>query len=263
MLVSIRKIGIWLMSLVLTIQFVLNPFQIKNVYALDDVEIFGEEVNFYVEETPTKKVITADMENGQEFSCEYINSTGKVYMNNHEVEYSFTEGIVVEQENDLSIGNASELYATTNDWTPETIITGYTVDFAPLIDATGTVAAIGTQIYTAMIGVTASTLINKLVQSKLKSHWAAIADYCCGAIIDLIGANASKIVNVTFSYDLQKTKGLVDLMGNGVKVTAYRYANYTGKILVLGKTFTKNTGKCGSWWSSSKPYAIELPESEY
>lgn len=43
-----------------------------------------------------------------------------------------------------------------------------------------------------MIGVTASTLINKLVQATLKSHWAAIADYCGGAIIDLIGANASK-----------------------------------------------------------------------
>lgn len=72
-----------------------------------------------------------------------------------------------------------------------------------------------------------------------------------------------KIVNVTFSYDLQKTKGLVDLMGNGLKVTAYRYANYTGKILVLGKTFIKNTGKCGSWWSASKPYAIELLGGEY
>lgn len=263
MLVNIRKIGIGLMSLVLTIQFVLNPFQIKNVYALDDVEIFGEEVNFYVEETPIKKVITAVMEDGQEFSCEYINGTGKVYMNDHEIEYSFTEGVKVEQENDLSIGNANELYATTSDWTPETIITGYSIDFAPLIKATGTVAAIGTQIYTAMIGVSATTIINKLAKARLKAHWSAIADYCGDTIIDLIGLNSSKIVNVTFSYDLQKTKGLVDLTGSGVKVTAYRYANYTGKILVLGYTFSKNTGECGGWWSASKPYEIELPESKY
>ena len=263
MSISSKKISFILMSMVLAFQLGVSPFQLKSVFALDDVEIFGERVNFYVEETPIKRVVTSVMESGQEYSCEYIKLTGKAYMNNHEIEYSFTEGTNLTEENNSINSNTYGLYATTNPWTAETIVKGYHIDFAPLIKTIGGIAAIGTQLYTAMIGVGASTLIEKLAKATLKKHWAAIANFCGDSLIGLIGSNASKIINVTFSYDMQKTKGLVDLMGSGVKVYAYRYANYTSKIKALGKTFTKNTGKYGGWWSSSKPYSIELPESNY
>lgn len=261
MSVSLKKFSFTLMSMALIFQFGVCPFQMKSVYALEDVEICGEKINCYVEETPIKRVVTSVMKNGQEYSCEYIKSTGKAYMNGHEIEYSFNEGTQSTDKNNSTNSN-NKLYAS-SPWTAETVVKGYHIDFAPLIKAVGTAAAIGTQIYTAMIGVGAATIINKLAKATLKSHWAVIANYCGDSIIGLIGANASKIVNVTFTYDLQKTKGLVDLMGSGVKVYAYRYANYASKIKLLGKTFSKNTGKYGGWWSSSKPYSLELPESDY
>lgn len=254
---TIKKFLIFITTFTLIFQLV-GAFQIKNTYALDTLEILGEKVDFYIEETPFKTIYRAVMEDGHEYISEYDKNTGKVYMNNHEVEYSFSEGKKVLEENELINDNSIELYAT-DPWTPKTVVTGYTVDFAPLIDGAATVAAIGTQLYTAMIGVGASTLINKLAKATLKQHWAIVADAVGNSILDLIGENASKIVNVTFSYDLQMTSGLVDLMGNGVKVTAYRYANYTGIIKLLGKTFSKNSNKCGGWWSSSKPYGLDLP----
>lgn len=263
MSVKFKKITFVLMSMLLTFQLGTASFQSNSVYALENIEILDEKVTFYIEETPIKRIVTSVMENGVEYSCEYIKSTGKAYMNNYEINYSFTEGTKVSEENGLISNQTSTPYASTNPWTVETIITGYHIDFAPLINGAATAAAIATQLYTGTIGVSASSLINKLVKATLKAHWASVANFCANGILDLIGPNASKIVNVTFTYDLQKTKGLVDLTGNGVKVYAYRYANYTGKILVLGKTFTKNTGKCGGWWSSSKPYSIEVPESDY
>ncbi len=264
---SFKKISFILMSMALAFQLGLSPFQSKNVYALGDVEIFGEKVDFYIEETPIKRIVTSVMENGQKYSCEYIKSTGKAYMNDHEIEYSFTKGTSLTEENhsikNNLINSNYELYASTSPWTAETIVKGYHIDFAPLINAAGGIAAVGTQLYTGMIGVSAASLIEKLAKATLKKHWAVFANFCGDTLIDTIGANASKIVNATFTYDLQKTKGLVDLTGSGVKVYAYRYANYTSKVKVLGKTFTKNTGKYGGWWSSSKPYSIELPESDY
>lgn len=259
---NLKRIGICLMSMVLTFQIILSPFLLKNVYALEDVDIYGENVIFYIKETPIKRIITAVMENGQQYLCECINSTGKVYMNEYEIEYSFTEGAALLKENSLTNINTYELNAS-NPWTPETIVHGNSINFAPLINGGGTAVAVGTQIYLGMLGVTASSLIEKLAKATLKQHWAVVAKYCGDSILDLIGANTSKVVNVTFEYDLQKTKGMVDLMGSGVKVYAYRYANYTGTVLLLGHKFTKNTNKCGGWWSASKPYGIELPESDY
>ena len=59
MSISSKKISFILISMVLAFQLGVSPFQLKSVYALDDVEIFGERVNFYVEETPIKRVVTS------------------------------------------------------------------------------------------------------------------------------------------------------------------------------------------------------------
>lgn len=202
------------------------------------------------------------MKNGQEYTCEYNKITGETYMNDHEMEYSFTNSTAVLEEDVVVNDTKVDLYAV-DPWTPITILEEQYIDFAPLINGAGTIAAIATQIYSAMIGRTASYLIEQLAKATLKRHWAVIADYCGDALLDLIGVNASKIVNVTFSYDMQMTSGLVDLMGSSVKVTAYRYANYTGIIKLLGYTFSKGTGEHGGWWSSSKPYGLDQPIEEY
>lgn len=71
------------------------------------------------------------------------------------------------------------------------------------------------------------------------------------------GVGASKVLDVIFSYDLQRTKGLIYLNGGSVPVTGYRYGNYKATVKVAGRSFKGSSGKHGNWWSSSKPYSLD------
>lgn len=107
-----KKILLCILSMALTMQLVGGVFQIKKVYALEE-EIFGEEVEFYVEETLFKTIYKAVMENGDEYISEYDKISSKAYMNNHEIEYSFGEGTPVNNQNNI-IETKNSPYASTN-----------------------------------------------------------------------------------------------------------------------------------------------------
>ena len=140
------------------------------------------------------------------------------------------------------------------DSTPVNVVTGMSIDFAPLIEAT---AAIATSIALAHFGVTASSLLAKLGKTVLSKHWTSVVDIVFDGLIGAIGGyGVSKILNITFKYDLQRTRGLIYLNGGNVPVTGYRYANYRATIKVAGKSFSGSSGKYGGWWSSSKPYSV-------
>jgi hypothetical protein len=255
----IKKLLIYFMSVTLFLQLTGSVFNIKKVYALDKISFLGENVDFYVEETPFKIAYIAVMEDGQIYNSEYNKITKKVYMNGHEVIYSIEEGITINAQNKSNINNISSVYSTTNPWTPVTVVEGYYINFAPFIDSVASVAAFSLQLHMSLAAVASSQLMGKLVEHSVKEVMNRIADTAYGALIDYLAANASDYFTATFYYDLQRTSGLVDLMGSGVLVTAYRYANYAGRIWIGGRQFSCNTAEYGSWWSSSKPYSIELP----
>lgn len=117
------------------------------------------------------------------------------------------------------------------------------------------------QFYLALKAVTTVSLLTKLSESAIKRITDTLVEQGIGTILGMLAPNTSKIFNATFYYDLQMTSGLVDLMGSGVKVTAYRYANYEGKLFIGGNEFSSggNSTDHGGWWSSSKPYGLDLP----
>lgn len=137
------------------------------------------------------------------------------------------------------------------DWTPVNVVTGYKVDFSPLIDLAGKATEIATKIYMAHLGVTAADLLAKLLKTTLERHWKTIVNALFNKLLKALG-NISTVVKVVFYYDLQRTRGLVILNGGSVPVTAYRYANYRATI----NGYSANSGEAGSWWSSSKPYSL-------
>lgn len=240
------------LTFALLFQLTLGVCLWENTFTVNALEVEDTSFDLVIDETPLKIIYTATLENGDSYSSEYNKLTNKAYMNGKEIVYSYTEGTTV---TDYSYNNQITPYAS--NWDPITVATGYEIDFAPFIDAVAGVAAAATQMYLGHIGVTATSIINRLAHAKLKSHWSSIANWGFGSIISYIGSNASKIINVTFSYDLQRTRGLVNLNGGSVPVTAYRYSNYTGKLHLGGKTVSKNTGQTGGWWSSSKPYSLD------
>lgn len=176
--------------------------------------------------------------------------TEKVYLNGVEVKYSFHEG--------EKVINEESTYATppinsSEAWTPVTVAKGIHIDFSPLIEFAGNIAS---QLLLAHCGVTATALLGKLVKSTLSSHWTTVINFVGDNLISYAGGKAAKrVVNATFYYDQQSTKGMVYLGSTGtVPVFASRYANYRSTIKVLGKSVSHNTGKKGGWWSSSKPF---------
>ena len=84
----LKKSIIYIMSMVLSFQLVGSVFNVKSVYALENIEILGVTAQMYIEETPFKKVYKVVGEDGSEHISEYIKSTGKVYTNGREVVYS-------------------------------------------------------------------------------------------------------------------------------------------------------------------------------
>lgn len=76
-----------------------------------------------------------------------------------------------------------------------------------------------------------------------------------GKALGSAARDAVSKVNVTFKYDLYRTKNPVYVSSNAsVKTTGYRYQNNAMNATYKGKTFSKTTTVCGSWWSSSNPY---------
>ena len=76
-----------------------------------------------------------------------------------------------------------------------------------------------------------------------------------GNVLGAAAGDAVSKVNVTFKYDLYRTKNPVYVTSNAsVKTTGYRYQNYALNATYKGKTFSKTTTVCGSLWSSSNPY---------
>ena len=96
------------------------------------------------------------------------------------------------------------------------------------------------------------TAAGKTVGARLGS--AKVGEVVGKALGAAAGDAVSK-VNVTFKYDLYRTKNPVYVSSNAsVKTTGYRYQNYAMNATYKGKTFSKTTTVCGSWWSSSNPY---------
>lgn len=96
------------------------------------------------------------------------------------------------------------------------------------------------------------TAAGKTAGARLGS--AKVGEVVGKAIGSVVGDAVSK-VNVTFKYDLYRTKNPAYVTSNAsVKTTGYRYQNYAMNATYKGKTFSKNTTVCGSWWSSSNPY---------
>ena len=257
---ELKKLFICIMSMVLSFQLVGSAFNVKKIYALDSVEILGENVTFYAEETPFKITYTAVMESGQEYISEYNKTTKKIYINGQEMEYSFGGGRKTIEQN-IAVEKTNSIYSTTNPWTPVTVIEDYYIDFSPGIDFTVSAAAFVTNLYLGITAVSDAALKKKLTESALKRTMTVIGERSFEKVMGWLDIHPSDIITATLYYDLQRTSGLVDLMGSGVKVTAYRYANYVGRLWAGGTTnlFSYNTGEYGSWWSSSKPYSFDIP----
>lgn len=210
-----------------------------------------EDFDLEIRENSLKTEFIAYNVDGSIDLSEYNKITKKVYLNGVEVSYSYVDG---ESDVDSISPFASIQINSPEAWMPVNVTTGIKINFAPLIDFAGNVA---TQLLLAHTGVTASSLLTKLVSSVLSSHWKIVINAIGSTLAGYAGGwAASKIVNVTFNYDLQRTKGLVYMSGGYVPVTGYRYANYRATLTVLGRSVYKNSGKMGGWWSSSKPYSL-------
>lgn len=246
---KIKKIIIASLSFVLLGMYSITPISASTTINLGKFTIDNVESEIIMTETFNKIVFTAYLENDQEMSSYFDKNTKKVFVNNKEVNYSFHEGTAVKPELP---------YITTNtniDSTPVNVTTGISINFTPIIEAGGGMAL---AIALAHFGVTSGSLLALLGQTTLKSHWKIIIDLIYGSIVSAMGGyGAKKLLNITFKYDLQRTKGLIYLNGGSVPVTGYRYANYRATIKVAGKTFSKSSGKYGAWWSSSKPYSLD------
>lgn len=150
------------------------------------------------------------------------------------IEYSITLGTPVLVDS-LSIST----YAS-SDWTPVLVTKGIKVSCSPIFKSLG-------YITTSIITAAGKTVGARLGSSK-------VGEVVSKALGSDAGDAVSKI-NVTFKYDLYRTKNPVYVTSNAsVKTTGYRYQNYSMNATYKGKTFSKTTTVCGSWWSSSNPY---------
>ncbi|WP_446601269.1 hypothetical protein [Thomasclavelia ramosa] len=247
---KLKKLLIISLSFILTSTFLITPLSASSTVCLGKYDFNnGETPEITMTETYSKIIFTAYFDDGEEIYSYVDKNTGKVYLNENEVIYKYNEGTQAEP----TLPTIST-YANI-DSTPVNVVTGMSIDFAPLIEAT---AAIATSIALAHFGVTASSLLAKLGKTVLSKHWTSVVDIVFDGLIGAIGGyGVSKILNITFKYDLQRTRGLIYLNGGNVPVTGYRYANYRATIKVAGKSFSGSSGKYGGWWSSSKPYSVE------
>ena len=150
------------------------------------------------------------------------------------IEYSVTSGTPV-----LADSLSKSTYAS-SDWTPVLVTKGIKVSCSPIFKSLGYVT-------TAII-----TAAGKTVGARLGS---AKVGEVVGKALGSAARDAVSKVNVTFKYDLYRTKNPVYVSSNAsVKTTGYRYQNYAMNATYKGKTFSKTTTVCGSWWSSSNPY---------
>lgn len=246
---KIKKIVIATLCLALLGIYSMTPISASTTINLGQFTIGNEKSEIIMTETLNKIMFTAYLENGQEMSSYLDKNTKKVFVNGQEVNYSFNEGTIVKPQ--LPTVNTN----SNIDSTPVNVSTGITIDFAPLIEAGGGMAL---AIALAHFGVTAKSLLSLLGEATLKSHWAKIINKIYSSIVSAMGGfGVSKVLNITFKYDLQRTKGLIYLNGGSVPVTGYRYANYRATIKIAGKSFSGSSGEHGSWWSSSKPYSLD------
>ena len=147
------------------------------------------------------------------------------------IEYSVTSGTPVLADS-LSIST----YAS-SDWTPVLVTKGIKVSCSPIFKSLGYVT-------TAIITAAGKTVGARLGNAKV-----------VGNVLGAAAGDAVSKVNVTFKYDLYRTNNPVYVTSNAsVKTTGYRYQNYAMNATYKGKTFSKTTTVCGSWWSSSNPY---------
>lgn len=246
---KLKKIVISTLSLFLITMFSITPLLASTSTNLGKYNIGSDgTAEIIMTETFSKIIFTAYFEDGEEISSYLDKNTKKVYLDGHEVEYSYNKGTVVESELPSITPNANI------DSTPVTVVTGISIDFAPLIEAT---ARMATKIALAHCSVTAADLLVRLLQTAINGHWDIVINKTINTLVGYMGGwGVSKILNITFKYDLQKTKGLIYLNGGSVPVTGYRYANYRSDIRVAGHTVSGSSGKHGGWWSSSKPYSI-------
>ena len=248
---KIKKILLLCLVGVISIQLSTSSVFAETSSSIEDIQLDSEEAfDLEIKDNTFKTTFITYDDNGIIDMSEYNKITGKVYLNGVEVEYSFHDGQKVES---LTSTFTSPSINSSAAWEPVTVVRGIYIDFSPMIEFAGNVAS---QLLLAHCGVTAASLLGKLVKSTLSSHWTAFVNVVGDLLLDYAGGyTAKKIVNATFLYDQQNTKGLVYLGSNGtVPVIASRYANYRATLTVAGKTVSHNTGKQGGWWSSSKPY---------
>lgn len=206
-------------------------YSVSPVFASTSINLgkheFGENENSEIVMTDTfsKIIFTAYCNNGDIIKSYVEKDTKKVYLNDNEVPYSINDDNVV--KNDLPINTYTNI-----DSTPVTITTGKTISFSPLITAG---ASLATSLAMAHYGVTAASLLEKLSKTAVSSHWETFVNICGDGLIGTMGGfGASKVLDVIFSYDLQRTKGLIYLNGGSVPVTGYRYGNYKATVKVAG-----------------------------
>lgn len=245
---KLKKYVIISMSFVLFLIFSIAPVFASTTTKLGYYNIGGDgNSEIVMTENVSKIIFTAYFEDGEEISSYFDKITKKVYLDGCEVKYSYKEGHKIKEE-------ISVLPYTNIDSTPVNVITGINIDFAPLIEAS---AKMATKIALAHCSVTAADLLVRLTQTAINGHWDIVINKTINNLVGYMGGwGVSKILNITFTYDLQRTKGLIYLDGGSVPVTGYRYANYRAEIKVAGKKVSGSSGKHGGWWSSSKPYSI-------
>lgn len=227
---------------VFTLTLMLNGATAVNAQSpSNDIEIqtYNESINgtdYEITTYDSKDLfkVNYEDENGESHTGELNKETKVLTVDGDVIEYSFSDGIPATSDRSMIQTRAS------SDWTPVLVAKGLKINCSPIFKSAGYVA-------TAIITVAGTS-----VGSKLGS--ATVAAVVSSALGQAVGDAVSKI-NVTFKYDLYRTKNPVYVGANAtVKTTGYRYQNYSMSATYKGKKFSKNTTKCGSWWSSSKPF---------
>ena len=145
---KLKKLLIISLSFILTSTFLITPLSASSTVCLGKYDFNnGETPEITMTETYSKIIFTAYFDDGEEIYSYVDKNTGKVYLNENEVIYKYNEGTQAEP----TLPTIST-YANI-DSTPVNVVTGMSIDFAPLIEAT---AAIATSIALAHFGVTAS-----------------------------------------------------------------------------------------------------------
>ena len=235
-------------TLILILSLCMMTFDITRISA-DEKSVYtdtftndGVSYELYLEESEeyTKSIVKGD--DGSCTKAYFDKENNTLYQDGKEVDFakSIENEVIHFNKLDQDTYSIQKL----SDWDPIYVST-YNIDCSPLIKSASTVVAI------------LSTLAGYKLASYLQLKDGAgkvLIQSTVAMYGGKVGEEVTSKANVKFSYRLYRTRNPVLISGATIKYTAWRYQDYTCRILWDGVTKSKTSYTKGEWWTSNKPF---------